>query len=170
MSCATSTRRCGAYVHESGVGPWEIHELNPDNVADMVGDCRPAECEFRLAVTMVGSVQRKLIQPLDDRSMYAEFLNTKSEGLHHVAVGVRDYRETLDTLTAEAYRVLQGGLYKGRRSPTCRPRGGEGGPPAGGQHELKVHERTSRPSGTPYQALILSRTGASRRLRRRRER
>jgi len=46
-------------------------------------------------------------------SMYAEFLNTKGEGLHHVAVGVRDYRETLDTLTAKGRRVLQGGLYKG---------------------------------------------------------
>jgi hypothetical protein len=102
-----------AYVHEYGIGPWEIYEFNPGTVAGMTRDGEPAECSYKLAVTMVGSVQWELIQPLDDRSMYAEFLNTKGEGLHHVAVGVRDYRETLDTLTAKGRRVLQGGLYKG---------------------------------------------------------
>ena len=79
------------YVHEYGIGPWEIYEFNPDTVAEMVKDGEPAEYALRIAVTMVGSVQWELIQPLDDRSMYAEFLATKGEGLHHVAVGVPSY-------------------------------------------------------------------------------
>ena len=77
------------YVHEYGIGPWEIYEFNPDTVKNMVRDGEPAECAFRIAVTMVGSVQWELIEPLDDRSMYAEFLATKGEGVHHVAVGCR---------------------------------------------------------------------------------
>jgi hypothetical protein len=62
---------------------------------------------------MVGSVQWELIQPLDDKSMYAEFLATKGEGLHHVAVGVPSYGEALDTLRAKGRRVLQSGVYNG---------------------------------------------------------
>jgi methylmalonyl-CoA/ethylmalonyl-CoA epimerase len=101
------------YVHEYGIGPWEIYEFNPDNVAGMVKDGEPAEYSFRLAVTMVGSVQWELIQPLDDKSMYAEFLATTGEGLHHVAVGVPNYAEALDGLQAKGRRVLQAGRYNG---------------------------------------------------------
>ena len=36
---------------------------------------------------MVGTMQWELIQPLDDSSIYAEFLAAKGEGLHHVGVG-----------------------------------------------------------------------------------
>ena len=80
------------YVHEYGIGPWEIYEFNPGNVDRMVKDDEPAEYAMRIAVTMVGSVQWELIEPLDDRSMYAEFLATKGEGLHHVGVGVPELR------------------------------------------------------------------------------
>jgi methylmalonyl-CoA/ethylmalonyl-CoA epimerase len=101
------------YVHEYGIGPWQIYEFNPDTVTEMVKDGQPADCAFRIAVTMVGSVQWELIQPLDDRSMYAEFLATKGEGLHHVAVGAPNYGETLAALEAKGRRVLQGGIYNG---------------------------------------------------------
>jgi methylmalonyl-CoA/ethylmalonyl-CoA epimerase len=102
-----------AYVHEYGIGPWEIYEFNPETVTDMVKDGKPAEYAFRLAVTMVGSVQWELIQPLDDTSMFAEFLATKGEGLHHVAVGVPDYADALETMRAKGRRVLQAGAYNG---------------------------------------------------------
>ena len=101
------------YVHEYGIGPWEIYEFNPETVSELVKDGEPAECAWRLAVTMVGSVQWELIEPLDDRSMYAEFLATKGEGLHHVAVGVPDYAEALGTLREKGRRVLQAGVYNG---------------------------------------------------------
>ena len=101
------------YVHEYGIGPWEVYEFNPDTMTEMSKDGEPAECAFRIAVTMVGSGQWELIQPLDDTSIYAEFLATKGEGLHHVAVGVPSYGEALDTLTAKGRRVLQGGVYNG---------------------------------------------------------
>ena len=101
------------YVHEYGIGPWEIYEFNPDTVSEQVKDGEPAPCAWRLAVTMVGSVQWELIQPLDDKSMYAEFLATKGEGLHHVAVGTSGYGEALDTMQGKGRRVLQAGFYNG---------------------------------------------------------
>ena len=97
------------YVHEYGIGPWAIHEFSPETVTDMV----PADCAYRLAVAMVGSVQWELIQPLDDASIYAEHLAKHGEGLHHVAVGGSSYGETLETMQAKGRRVLQGGHYNG---------------------------------------------------------
>ena len=101
------------YVHEYGIGPWEIYEFNPDTVSEMAKDGEPAEYALRLALTMVGSVQWELIQPLDDKSMYAEFLATKGEGLHHVAVGVPELRRGARHLRAKGRRVLQAGVYNG---------------------------------------------------------
>jgi len=103
------------YVHDFGIGPWEVYEFNPDTVEDMTKDGEPAEFAFRAAVTMVGSVQWELIQPLDDKSMYAEFLAEKGPGLHHVAVAVPDYAGTRDALVGKGRRVLQSGLYKGAK-------------------------------------------------------
>jgi hypothetical protein len=97
------------YVEEYGIGPWEIYEFNPGNVSETVG----AESSWRIAVTMVGSVQWELIEPLDEKSIYAEFLRTKGEGLHHVAVGGKGYREQLEAMRAKGRRVLSGGHYNG---------------------------------------------------------
>jgi glyoxalase/bleomycin resistance protein/dioxygenase superfamily protein len=97
------------YVEEYGIGPWQIYEFNPDTVAEMV----PHESRFRIAVTMVGSVQWELVEPFDDSSIYAEFLRTKGEGLHHVAVAGAGYEEQLDELRTKGRRVIAGGHYNG---------------------------------------------------------
>jgi len=44
---------------------------------------------------MVGRVQCELIEPLDDESIYAQFLAKKGEGVHHIAVAAPKSDETL---------------------------------------------------------------------------
>ena len=101
------------YVHDYGIGPWDIYEFNPATVSEMTKDGEPAECAWRLALAMVGTTSWELIQPLDDKSMYAEFLAEKGEGLHHIALGVPNYAEALDAMQAKGRRVLQSGVYNG---------------------------------------------------------
>jgi methylmalonyl-CoA/ethylmalonyl-CoA epimerase len=100
------------YVEDYGIGPWEIYAFGPDNVAPIAG-APPVDASWRIAVTMVGSVQWELVQPLDDRSIYAAFLAQKGEGVHHVAVGGSGYGAALDAARAHGRRVVLGGLYKG---------------------------------------------------------
>ena len=101
------------YVEAYGIGPWEIYDFDPGTVERLEKEGEPADIAFRLAVTMVGSVQWELIQPLDDRSIYAEFLEAKGEGLHHVAVGSADFAATIEAVREKGRRVLQSGFYKG---------------------------------------------------------
>ena len=103
------------YVDEYGIGPWAIYEFNPETVTEMEKDGEPAAFAFRLALAMIGTTQFELIQPLDDQSMYAEFLAEKGEGLHHIALGVPDYDQALATVRAKGRRVLQRGHYNGAR-------------------------------------------------------
>jgi methylmalonyl-CoA/ethylmalonyl-CoA epimerase len=101
------------YWHDYGIGPWEIYEFNPDTVQNMVLDGEPAEYAMRIALTMVGNVQWELIEPLDEKSIYAQFLAEGREGLHHVGVATRGYRETLDDARARGLKIMQGGTYNG---------------------------------------------------------
>jgi methylmalonyl-CoA/ethylmalonyl-CoA epimerase len=101
------------YVDEYGIGPWDIYEFNPDTVRDMREDGQPVERTWRLALSQVGRVQWELIEPLDEDSIYAKFLATKGEGIHHVGVAVPSFGETIEALEKKGRGVVFGGEYKG---------------------------------------------------------
>ena len=84
-----------------GIGPWQVFQLKPDDVKEWREHGQPAEPSTRAATAMVGRVQWELIQPLDDKSIFAQFLAEKGEGVHHIAVATANYDETL---AAEAER------------------------------------------------------------------
>jgi methylmalonyl-CoA/ethylmalonyl-CoA epimerase len=101
------------YVRDYGIGPWDIYDFNPDAVRDMRENGEPVERSWRLALAQVGQVQWELVEPLDDDSIYARFLETNGPGVHHIGVGVRDYQGTLEHLAARGHDVLLGGEYNG---------------------------------------------------------
>ena len=101
------------YVHDYGIGPWEIYEFNPGNVANMREDGQPVERSWRLAISHVGQVQWELIEPLDEESIYARFLVEKGAGVHHVGVAVPDFHGTVAAQAERGNGVLLGGDYRG---------------------------------------------------------
>ena len=101
------------YADEYGIGPWRIYEVNPETARNMTQDERPSGYAMRVALAMIGTVQWELIEPVDDESAYADFLRSHGEGLHHVALEVDDYGETVELLRRKGHRVLMGGQYQG---------------------------------------------------------
>jgi Glyoxalase/Bleomycin resistance protein/Dioxygenase superfamily len=101
------------YVDDYGIGPWDVYEFNGDTVQNLRQRGEPIDCAWRLALATVGGVQWELIEPLDDRSIYAEFLTrNRGPGVHHVGVASRGFDETV----AEVGRtVLLEGEYNGIR-------------------------------------------------------
>ncbi len=103
------------YVHDYGIGPWEIYEFNPDTVRDLRERGEPVERAWRLALAQVGQVQWELVEPLDDGSIYARFLAANGPGVHHLGVGVRSYDGAIAELAGRGHDVLLGGEYNGVR-------------------------------------------------------
>jgi hypothetical protein len=103
------------YYDEYGIGPWSIFEFNGDTVVGMSRDDKPADLSWRLALASIGDSVLELIQPLDDRSTYAEFLATHGEGVQHIALQPADYGEAEAELRRKGLRQVQGGAYKGVR-------------------------------------------------------
>jgi hypothetical protein len=94
-----------------GIGPWRIYTFDPSTVTDMVLDDRPEQYAMRLALTTIGDVSWELIQPLDDKSIYAQFLKEHGEGLHHVLFDVEDHNETIQYFQSRGIGVKQGGTW-----------------------------------------------------------
>ena len=84
------------YVDDYGIGPWQVHEFDPESAEDMREHGRPVERSGRGAVTrfataMIGGVMWELIEPLDEESLWARFLAEKGEGVHHIAVATPSF-------------------------------------------------------------------------------
>jgi 4-hydroxyphenylpyruvate dioxygenase-like putative hemolysin len=47
------------------------------------------------ASNMIGRVQWELIEPLDDKSVYARFLAEKGEGVHHIALAPSSFDQAI---------------------------------------------------------------------------
>jgi hypothetical protein len=101
------------YVEKYGIGPWQIFQFNEGDAEDTVKDDEPATYAMRMAIANVGRLQWELIQPLDEKSHYADFLAENGEGIHHLQMAVSDYDEAVNELRGRGHKVLVGGKFAG---------------------------------------------------------
>jgi len=97
------------YWNDLGIGPWKLYTLDPSNTSNMTFHGKPVQHSFRAALADIGDMGWELIQPLDDRSVYAEHLSKHGEGLHHVAFDVKDFGQVTRELESKGYENVQSG-------------------------------------------------------------
>jgi methylmalonyl-CoA/ethylmalonyl-CoA epimerase len=99
------------YWEEFGLGPWQINTFDSTNTRDMVIRGQRQNFAARAATTQIGNVEWELIEPLDDDSIYAEFLREHGEGLHHVGFAVKDFQQAMAFFRDKDTEVLLGGTW-----------------------------------------------------------
>jgi methylmalonyl-CoA/ethylmalonyl-CoA epimerase len=85
-----------------GVGPWSLYRYDRSNMSAVV-DGRPVDFAMRVALAPLSAASRiEIIQPLDDRSPYAESLARHAgvDHIHHVRFDVDDHDGALSQLRA----------------------------------------------------------------------
>lgn len=93
-----------------GTGPFsEVIDVDMDG-ALLRG--KPVPTKIKVAFVQSGAVQIELIQPVEGKNVYTEFLETKGEGIHHLGYQVEDM---------EAAKAAF--LGKGREPVFCRDMG-----------------------------------------------
>jgi catechol 2,3-dioxygenase-like lactoylglutathione lyase family enzyme len=86
-------RAVRVWADRYGVGPWSIYTKDASNMNATV-DGEPTEFAMRVALAALPSGARiELIEPLDERSPYAQSLarNGGADHVHHVRFDVEDY-------------------------------------------------------------------------------
>lgn len=91
------------YYSTFGIGPFPIREVNMDG--GMLRG-KPTTSKIKLALAASGPVQIELIQPLEDDNVYTEFINSKGEGLHHLAFVVDDLEGVVTELSKQGIKPI----------------------------------------------------------------
>lgn len=97
-----------------GMGPWIIYNFGPETVCDMTVDGKRMDYRMRLAIYTDGNMEIELIEPLDDLSIYSDFLKTRGEGLHHIGYRVDDYEKAMEFFTNRGVKACQTGNWYGK--------------------------------------------------------
>lgn len=82
------------YTSTFGMGPFRVSDVDMEGVL-LRG--RPISTKIKVAFAESGPLQVELIQPVEGKNIYTEFLDSKGEGLHHLGFQVDD----LDAMLAE---------------------------------------------------------------------
>ena len=67
----------------------------------------------------VGGVKIELVQPTDDTTGVARFLESKGEGFHHICFEVPDIQAALDKLAAMGLHLIDAAPRKGGEGPVA---------------------------------------------------
>lgn len=99
-----------AYYEIAGIGPWAVWT---PSLTDTKVRGTPTPFSMKLALAWSGDFMWEVVQPLDDRSIYAEVLRTRGEGMHHVLVDTADheFEAALATFAARGCSVLMEGRW-----------------------------------------------------------
>lgn len=94
-----------------GIGPWSIFRFEPANMTEMTVGGRPVEYAMKIALAMLGPMMLEIIEPLDDRSIYATSLAEHGgrDHVHHILCGTDDYEATLADFRARGIEAAQTG-------------------------------------------------------------
>ena len=91
-----------------GVPSW----FRMENVA-FGADCsyrgRPSDSAAHLSIGYLRETQIELIEPIRGKSLYAEFLEARGPGLHHVAFDVPDFSATVAALRESGLDLIAQG-------------------------------------------------------------
>jgi methylmalonyl-CoA epimerase len=73
----------------------------------------------RIAFLRVGESKVELVQPTDETTGVARFLETKGEGFHHVCLEVVDLADTLTRLAIDGIELIDSAPRKGAEGPVA---------------------------------------------------
>lgn len=74
-----------------GIGPFRVVDLPvPERREQQFLDGRPVQYRARQAFADLGSVELELIQPIEGRTIWSDFLAEHGPGIHHIRFNVPD--------------------------------------------------------------------------------
>lgn len=104
-----------AGLRKLGIGPWRTYRFDRDTCLDLTYMGAPADFAFVNALADLPGFMWELIQPLEGKSIYTDFLETNGEGLHHLLFDCNkiDWATQNAALVSAGYQCIQSGKWGG---------------------------------------------------------
>jgi len=97
------------YWKTLGIGPWDVHYMQPPKTWGLTYHGKPAEFTMKVAFAMVGQVELEIIEPTSGDNIYSDFLREKGEGVHHLLFLVDDVDATTKAMQTMGFALTQSG-------------------------------------------------------------
>ena len=97
-----------------GIGSFVQGGGPPDGAEGLFYHGKPLTSNSKARIIRIGNMSLELIQPDDKPNPWAEFLNTKGEGIHHIGFRVDDVEEEVNRLTSLGAEVPFFGKINGK--------------------------------------------------------
>lgn len=93
------------------IGTPQIFDYSP-KASDLIAG---EPFSVRIVNIKFGAYPIELLQPLDNKSIWAKFIEEKGEGIHHVAMGVSNYDQMVDMMKAQGHPLLVAAVFEGEK-------------------------------------------------------
>ena len=108
-------RSSEAYSRVFGLPRPEVIVTDGPEIAHTQFRGKPTDARAKLAFFDMGQVSLELIEPIGGPSTWREFLDERSEGVHHIAFMVEGTDDVVAFLAGAGIEVAQQGDYTGGR-------------------------------------------------------
>ena len=90
-----------------GLGPYDDPTLSlPPPTGGISFRDKPLKGEVKILSTHQGDLELEIFEPIEGKSPWKEFLDTKGEGIHHIAFFVDDIDAEISKLSQQEVEVL----------------------------------------------------------------
>jgi len=105
------------YQELLGISGWQVNEVDTriSKGSNFLHRGKSKAAKAKVVWTNIGKVEIELIEPLDEESVYAEFLADKGPGIHHVMFSSADFDESTKKLREAGVEELASGELKDTR-------------------------------------------------------
>lgn len=113
-------RKTIAGLESLGIGPFRLFEFNHHTVSDRQYHGQPSDFELLVAFAEHHDMVFELMQPIKGPSIMKEFLDSRGEGIHHVAFDCQNIaqQDRREEFAKRGYKVVQSGIWHGSKG-TC---------------------------------------------------
>ena len=91
--------------------PFGFHEGAPQEETGMELRGQPEDGNLRMAFLDLGQIQLEIMEPFGGKSTWQEFLDTRGEGIHHIAFRVDDAEEKIAEMEKDGFHLVQKGDF-----------------------------------------------------------
>ena len=103
-----------------GIGPWRgYHYRDAPSIKDTEYRGEAENFKMTLCLAWTGAMMWEIVEPLEGRTIYNDFLDEHGEGIHHVAFAGREdggtkmpYADQIGEFVKRGFPVIQSGLLK----------------------------------------------------------
>lgn len=99
-----------------GVDDWRVNHVDSAEGFDrFLQDGSPTDMRAKIVWADLGGVEIELIEPQDDKSVFAEYLAAHGPGIHHIMLRTASYQQSRDRLASSGVPLLLEGEQQNTR-------------------------------------------------------